>query len=272
MRYLDKNHPYFEPAAVQATSLAMLPQDVKLVKAASEHTSRSCATARCGVPRAPLHQLRRHLSPTSIMKYGADVGRYPVGTGPFVFEKEGQPGLHDRVRRVLGRPALPRPGGGAVISDDRAMTASLLAGEVDLTPFIDYKDLASFRKHPNLRVHTVPAASTGYIAVNQLHPAMSDLRVRRAVCHAIDSRRSSTSSSTARPTWAPGSCPCRVGVRAELKDYYKHVPSGRRTSSRRPAARRRSSRSTPDSGFWPRLAELMQADLPRWASTSPSRR
>jgi peptide/nickel transport system substrate-binding protein len=267
MRYLDKNHPYFEPAAVQATSLAMLPQDVKSVNATDEHTVQ--------IVRAnPMTAFLAHLStsyggimsPTSIKKHGVrDVGRYPVGTGPFVFEKA-EKGNQASIAAFDGywggRPYLDRVVV-RVISDERTMTASLLSGEVDLTPFIDYKDLASFRMNPNLRVHTVPAASTGYMAVNQLHPAMKDLRVRRAVCHAVDKQKIIDVIFHGEADLGAGFVPLSVwGYAPELKDYYKYDPQRAKDLLKEAGGPPpQFSLYTQDSGFWPRLAELMQADL-----------
>jgi ABC-type transport system substrate-binding protein len=117
--------------------------------------------------------------------------------------------------------------------------------------------------NPNLRVHTVPAASTGYMAVNQLHPAMKDLRVRRAVCHAVDKQKIIDVIFHGEADLGAGFVPLSVwGYAPELKDYYKYDPQRAKDLLKEAGGPPpQFSLYTQDSGFWPRLAELMQADL-----------
>ena len=144
MRYLDKNHPFYDANAIYRTS--MLP-DVTSVKAKDESTVEFVRSKPMSAFIAALASTYAGImSPTAIKKFGVqDVPRNPVGTGPFVFEKA-EKGNQASIKAFdeywNGRPPLDRVVI-RVITDDQAMTASLLSGEVDMSPFIDFKDLDS---------------------------------------------------------------------------------------------------------------------------------
>ncbi|MBI3980353.1 MAG: hypothetical protein HY331_19435 [Chloroflexi bacterium] len=263
MRYLDKNHPYHDPDAVgQSTFLPL----VKSVKAKDEYTVEIVREKPAAGSVALLtYFFGGIMSPAAVKKYGVkDVGRNPVGTGPFVFEKA-EKGNQASFRAFDeywgGRPPLDRVVV-RVIADEQAMTASLLSGEVDLTPFIDFKDLESFRKNPNLKVQVVPAASTGYIAINQAHATMKDVRVRRAVAHAVNKQRvvdvifygeaDIGAGLVSPPMWA---------YAPQFKDYYRYDPQKAKDLLKEAGGGPEFVLHTQSSGFWPRMAELIQADL-----------
>ena len=157
MRYLDKDHPFFEPNAVFRTSI--LPA-VKSVKAKEEHVVEFLREKPSASFVANLTSWQAGImSPTAVKKNGVqDAGRFPVGTGPFVFEKAekgSQAVLRAYDDHWGGRPPLDRVVIRA-IPEDQAMTAALLSGEVDLTPFVDFKGLESLRRNAKLAVQVCP--------------------------------------------------------------------------------------------------------------------
>ncbi|MBI3977374.1 MAG: hypothetical protein HY331_04225, partial [Chloroflexi bacterium] len=263
MRYLDKNHPYYDENAIYRTSI--LP-GVKSVKAKDEFTveivrEKPMASFIAGLAAA----YGGILSPAAIKKYGVkDVGRNPVGTGPFVFEKV-EKGVQASMTAFDGywggRPALDRV---VVrqIAEEQAMTASLLSGEVDITTFVDFKDLEMFRKNANLKVQVVPAVSTGYIGVNQKNDAMKDVRVRKAMAHAVNKQKiidvvfygeaDIGAGLVSMPQWA---------FAPQLKDYYKFDIQKAKDLLKEAGGGVEFLLYTQSSGFWPRMAELMQADF-----------
>jgi peptide/nickel transport system substrate-binding protein len=263
MRYLDKNHPYYDPNAIYRTS--MLP-DVNTVKATDEYTVQIVRSKPMSAFVAALSATYAGImSPTAIKKFGVqDVPRNPVGTGPFVFEKA-EKGVQASFKAFdeywNGRPPLDRVVV-RVITDDQAMTASLLSGEVDMTPFIDFKDLNSFRNNPKLNVQVVPAASTGYIGINQAHETMKDVRVRQAMAHAVNKQKlidvvfygeaDLGAGLVSMPMWA---------YAPQFKDYYKYDPQKAKDLLKEAGGAPDFTLHTQSSGFWPRMAELMQADF-----------
>ncbi|MBI3979459.1 MAG: ABC transporter substrate-binding protein [Chloroflexi bacterium] len=263
MRYIDKNHPYYDENAIGRTSLLA---GVKTVKAKDEYTveivREKPMPAFISALASPYGSI---MSPTAVKKAGVkDAGRNPIGAGPFVFEKA-EKGNQASLRAFDdywgGRPALDRVTV-RVIADDQVMTASLLSGEVDMTSFVDFKDLESFRKNPTLKVQTVPAANTGYIGVNQAHPTMKDVRVRQALAHGVDKQQVVDVIFYGEADIGAGYTPIPQWAHApQFKDYYKHDPQKAKDLLREAGGAPEFVLHTQNSGFWPRLAELYQANF-----------
>ncbi|MBI3977421.1 MAG: hypothetical protein HY331_04460 [Chloroflexi bacterium] len=264
MSALDKNHPYYNADAVYTRTA--LPF-VKTVKAKDEYTVEIVRTqpgtaflASLSVPYAGFQ------SPTVVKKYGVkDAPRYPVGTGPFVFEK-GEKGAQVSMTAFPdywgGRPALDRVVVRA-IPDQQAMTASLMAGEVDLALiYIDFKDLPAFRKNANLKVQVIPAAITGYLGPNQQHETMKDVRVRKALAHSINKQKIIDTIFYGEADIAAGLTPLgTLGNAPQFKDYYKYDPQKAKDLLKDAGAAPEFTLWTQTSGYWPQMAELLQSDF-----------
>lgn len=121
----------------------------------------------------------------------------PVGTGPFVF-KEWQKGSHIVLER---NPDYWRPGKPAlarivfrVINDASARAAGLESGELQiggLSP-VPLTDMARIAQNPSLSIETRGYAYMSpfmLMEVNLRRPPLNDVRVRRAIAHAIDRKR-----------------------------------------------------------------------------------
>ncbi len=113
----------------------------------------------------------------------------PVGTGPFRFANWVQ---GDRVEIVANpdywgdKPALA----GATfkfISDPTAAFAAMMAEDVDAFPvFPAPETLAQFAADPRFRVVVGSTEGETILAMNNRQPPLDDVRVRRAIAHAID--------------------------------------------------------------------------------------
>jgi peptide/nickel transport system substrate-binding protein len=264
MRYLDKTHPFYDENAIYRTNI--LP-NVTSVKATDEFTVDIMLSQPSGVLIAALCGAEAgFMSPTAVKSAGVlNAGRTPVGTGPFIFEKAekgNQASMTANDKHWRARPSLDRV---VVreIPDDQAVTASLLSGEVDITPFVDFKNLETFRNNSKLNVQETPAASTGYSAVNQAHPVMKDVRVRQAYAHAINRQRIIDTIFYGHADPVAGQIPLAMWAYApEFKDFYKYDPQQAKDLLK--AAGTPSPEFAlfcPNSGFWPRMAELVQSDL-----------
>ncbi len=148
---------------------------------------RADSLATWAFPILPAHLLEG----TNITK--STLGRKPIGAGPFVLSSW-KTGRHIVLRAnpdyFLGRPyideAVIR-----VIPDDATMFLELSAGNIDvmtLSP-LQYMRQTSGpawdRKFVKMRYLD---ASYIYLAYNQKHPFFKDVRVRRAIAHAVDKR------------------------------------------------------------------------------------
>ncbi|HCC33806.1 MAG TPA: hypothetical protein DEQ28_07930 [Clostridiales bacterium] len=127
-------------------------------------------------------EVERHQDP-------ADYGFHPVGTGPWVLAGW-LPGAYLRFHANLdyfeGRPHLDRLEY-RVIEDGATARAEFVAGNLDrlrLTP----GDSRRFREDLRWRDAMVPAMDLAvyYLALNCEKPPFTDLRVRKAINHAID--------------------------------------------------------------------------------------
>ena len=124
------------------------------------------------------------------------------GTGPFSFVRT-EPGREQEVRRwrdyannnvawlenrgparVEGIVWLP-------ILDERSRAHALEHGDVDCVQNPSFLDVGRLRANPELRVIAHQQSALAYLALDHQTPAygFDDLRVRRAISHAIDRRR-----------------------------------------------------------------------------------
>ncbi len=113
----------------------------------------------------------------------------PVGTGPFRFQRWRR---GDRIRLQRWDDYWgPQPALSAVrfqfISEPSAAFASVKAGIVDgFANFPAPETIALLEQDPELTVARGATEGEMILALNHRHPALSDIRVRRALSHAID--------------------------------------------------------------------------------------
>jgi peptide/nickel transport system substrate-binding protein len=120
----------------------------------------------------------------------AQAATNPVGTGPYKLERwqrgsavtlVANPG-HPAAARLAVKRATFR-----FINDPAAQVAALLAGDVDAIPrFGALAALAQFRADRRFEVVVGSTAGKGILAINNRKAPLSDVRVRRAISHAID--------------------------------------------------------------------------------------
>jgi len=134
------------------------------------------------------HPVGAIVSPAAIAKYGKDLSRNPVGTGPFklkewvsgdkmVMEKnssyfEGAPQLSQLVWKI--------------VPEDSARTMMIESGQADVALRIPVADLARLRAKPDLSLLEGPTVMTMYVALNNSRGPLKDARVRQAMNYAVD--------------------------------------------------------------------------------------
>jgi peptide/nickel transport system substrate-binding protein len=114
----------------------------------------------------------------------------PIGTGPFTFDewKKGTsvtlkkwPGFRDARSVKLERVSF------RFINDPAARVAALLAGDVDGVPRLDAPQaVKQLQSDKRFVVAIGDTAGKGILAINNKRKPLDDLRVRRAIAHAID--------------------------------------------------------------------------------------
>ncbi len=114
----------------------------------------------------------------------------PVGTGPFKLESWAKGSSVTLTRweahRDAGQVKLKRVVF-RFINDPAAQVAALLAGDIDGMPrFGALQALKQFRGDPRFTVEVGSTAGKGILSINNRKAPFKDLRVRRALAHAID--------------------------------------------------------------------------------------
>ena len=127
-------------------------------------------------------------SPAAFAKYGKDLARHPVGTGPFKFQEwvqnehitlvrnESYWGDKAHLDAVVIRPTI----------DPSARVIALTAGDVQLASAIPPEQVRRIVGDPRLGIVTIEPLATYFLGMNVLKKPFTDLRVRRALNHAVD--------------------------------------------------------------------------------------
>jgi peptide/nickel transport system substrate-binding protein len=128
------------------------------------------------------------VSPQAVARQGRDFARHPIGTGPFRFV-EWSPGER------ITLEANPQYWGGpphiehlvfSHIPDPRQRLVALEGGAIDVAEELEPEDLQFVALHPELRTEKIPGNNVTYVAINTEHPPFGDVRVRRAINHAVN--------------------------------------------------------------------------------------
>ncbi len=116
----------------------------------------------------------------------------PVGTGPYKLESwtKGSgivltkwDGYRDAARVALRRVTF------RFINDPAAQVAALMAGDIDGMPrFAAFQSLGQFKSDKRFAVEMGSTAGKGILAINNKRKPFDDVRVRRALSHAIDKK------------------------------------------------------------------------------------
>jgi peptide/nickel transport system substrate-binding protein len=118
------------------------------------------------------------------------------GTGPFklVEWRKGQSVIMERYDGYYGGAGDIAPVGPAcvervifqVIPENASRVAALLAGEVHIIDKLPAHMVAQVEANPDTKVMAVNGTRTSYIALNNQEGPFADIRVRKALAHAID--------------------------------------------------------------------------------------
>jgi peptide/nickel transport system substrate-binding protein len=148
---------------------------------------------RLKAPLTPFLQYLAHhslyiYSPEALRKWGKDVVKHPVGTGPFKLETW-EPGVKVVLARNDqywgGAPRLKQAIYVPII-EAQARLAAIRTGEIDLTMDVPPDSLDGLRRDPNVVVAETNSSAVWYVALNTRHPVLKDRRVRQALNYAVN--------------------------------------------------------------------------------------
>ncbi|HOM12183.1 MAG TPA: ABC transporter substrate-binding protein [Rubrivivax sp.] len=121
-------------------------------------------------------------------KSAASTATQPIGTGPYTFDswQKGSaitlakwPGYRNAAAIKINKATF------RFINDPAAQTAALLAGDIDGMPRFN-QNPAQFQADKRFTVQIGDTAGKGILAINNKRKPLDDVRVRRALMHAID--------------------------------------------------------------------------------------
>lgn len=189
-RWMYEDNPYHHgDFAYWQYMFGGFPGVVKSVKAIDEYT----VQFELNQPQAPfLNNLAMPnfaiASPAAIKKYGEDYGNHPVGTGPFILQswKRDDTMVLVRNENYWGEGPYLDKVIFRVIPDNSARLMELQAGTVDIIDGVNPIDVESIKADPNLQLILRPSMNVGYLAMNFDKKPFDDVRIRRAINHAIN--------------------------------------------------------------------------------------
>jgi ABC-type dipeptide/oligopeptide/nickel transport system permease component/ABC-type transport system substrate-binding protein len=152
----------------------------------------------------------------------------PVGTGPFRFLawSRGDSLTLERNDGYWGTPAHLARVTFKFISDPSAAYAALMAGDIDV--FSNYpapESFAQFAADPRFKVFVGSTESETVLALNNRHPPLDDLRVRRAVAYALDRHAIIDGAMFGYGTPIGSHFPPHSPDYVDLTDVYPHDPA-----------------------------------------------
>jgi peptide/nickel transport system substrate-binding protein len=134
------------------------------------------------------HQSLFMFSPDALKKYGKDIVKHPVGTGPFKLETW-EPGVKvvlSRNDQYWGGAPKIRQAIYVPIVEAQARLVAIKTGEIDLTMDVPPDALDDLRRDSNVVVAESNSSAVWYVTLNTRHPILKDRRVRQALNYAVN--------------------------------------------------------------------------------------
>ena len=268
MRYLDKNHPFYDPAAVFTGGNILF--GIAKVEALDSDTVVFTTNRPLGDFKAQLVSPLGGglLSVVGIRQAGVpNAGVAPQGTGPFrlVEARKGDQIVLERFEGYHG----PRPGVDRIvlraIPDPAALTAAILSGDVHLSWQVSLDDVPRFQRDNQLTTSSKTSLSAGYVALNaggsKGVKTFLDQRLRIAALTALNKQKLIQTVLGGRAKVGAGLvAPALWGYQPQLIDFHKYNPSKARTLLSQVGDVPAVTLSVPSNAHWPRAAESVQAD------------
>jgi len=130
------------------------------------------------------------VSPAALKKYGKEIAKNPVGTGPYRFESQipGQSITLSRFEQYHGgRPALARLVFTAV-SEDATRVAQLESGQAQIIVNVPPREAVRLGARPDLTILSKEGNRVAHIGINVTKKPFDDTRVRQALNFAVTRR------------------------------------------------------------------------------------
>jgi peptide/nickel transport system substrate-binding protein len=120
---------------------------------------------------------------------GADFATNPVGAGAFRFKewRRGDRVVLERNPNYWQNDRVKLDGvEWLYIANDNTRVLKLQAGEVDAILFVPFNLVNTLAQNPNISMHLDPSSREDHLLLNHAHKPLDDLKVRQAICMAVD--------------------------------------------------------------------------------------
>lgn len=128
------------------------------------------------------------LSPKAIAEFGKEINRHPVGTGPFTFVSWSADTMRAKKNADYWKPGLPKVDSVTFrsIPENGSRLAALQAGEAQFIYPLPPEMAVVAQRSPNVDIVNEPSIIARYVSMNCMKKPFNDIRVRRALNHAVD--------------------------------------------------------------------------------------
>ena len=157
------------------------------------------------------------MSPAAIQKYGKDISRNPVGTGPFVFVSWTADTLKVTRHDKYWKPGLPKLSGVTMrsVPENGARIAMLQTGEAQFIYPMPPEMMKLVQGNKQITIIDAPSIIARYAAMNVLKKPFDDLRVRQALNYAVDK------TAFSKIVWSGYEDPASAPIPPKLAFYQK---------------------------------------------------
>ena len=163
-------------------------RDLVEVRTPDDHTV-VLVTKKPNVVFLDVLQSRFIMSKAAADKYGKDVDKHAIGTGPYKlksFKRDGELVL-ERNDDYWGSPKPQiKTMVWKKVTEEAARVAALESGQVDVINAVPAHDVARLKKNPKLNILPVPGSRIYFLAINVNHKPWDNKLVRQAANHSID--------------------------------------------------------------------------------------
>lgn len=129
------------------------------------------------------------ISPAALTQYGKEIGRHPVGTGPYVFVKwVPADGMTVKKNPNYWQKGLPKLDGieWKCVTENNTRANMLLTGEATFTSTLPYELINKLKTDPKVEVEARPSVIQRYVSFNTLAKPFDNPKVRQALNYAVN--------------------------------------------------------------------------------------